>query len=223
MRWLACLGLLLTLGCTRTERRPAAAPARSRAPLPSVSAAAEPDATPWFSLGAAGDLEAAAARVLYEVDGQPHFYLRFRVSNRGDRPLGVDLRSYHEVLYPNQWGWSHEPQRSVIDETRAVFPPPTAQRADELRAAFKAGALILVPAHGQLEFYRDFNASGRADVERDPAEYLLIALDGQLLASDGAAVLQLRIGDDEAARVLALPAPLEWRRVPPAAITLTDR
>lgn len=211
------------MGCTRTERRPATPPDRARAPLPSVSAAPEPDATPWFSLGAAGDLEAAAARVLYELGGQPHFYVRFRVSNRGDRPLGVDLRSYHEVLYPNQWGWSHTPRRDVIDETRAVFAPPTAQRSAELRAAFQAGALTLVPAHGELEFYRDFNASGRADVERDPAAYLLIALDGQLLGTDGARVLELRIGDDEATRVLALPAPLEWRRVPASALTLTDR
>lgn len=224
MRWLACLGLALTMGgCTRTERHPATPPARARAPLPEVSVAPEPDTTAWFSLGAAGDLEAAAARVLYEVADQPHFYLRFRVSNRGARPLGVDLRSYHEVLYPNQWGWSHEPRRSVIDETRASFAPPNPQRSSELRAAFEAGALTLVPAHGQLEFYRDFNASGRADVEREPAEFLLIALDGQLLASDGDRVLALRVGDDEATRVLALPAPLSWRRVPAGALTLTDR
>jgi len=223
MRWLACLGLVLTMGCTRTERRPAAPPARSPAPLRSVSPVVEPDTAAWFSLGAAGDLEAAAAQELYEVAGQPHYYVRFRVSNRGARPLGVDLRSYHEVLYPNQWGWSPEAQRSVIDETRAVFPPPTAQRSAELRAAFAAGALTLVPAHGALEFYRDFNASGRADVERDPAAWLLIALDGQLLASDGEQVLQLRVGDDEATRMLALPAPLQWRQVPAGAITLSDR
>lgn len=184
---------------------------------------ADADTTTWFSLGSAGDLAAATARVLYEADGQPHFYLRFRVENRGDRALGVDLRGYHEVLYPNQWGWSHGPRRDVVDETRAVFPPATAERRSELRAAFQGGLLTRVPAHGALEFYRDFNASGRADVERDPAAYLLIAVDGQLLASDGDRVLELHIGDDEATRVLALPAPLPWARAPAGAITLTAR
>ena len=226
--WRAGLVVAAILGsataCSRADRHAAAPPPppAKPAPLPPVTHPA-PDRADWFTLAPGRLVTAAAERALYEAPGQPHFYLRFRVANRTARPIGIDLRKYFDVLYPNQWGWSPEPTRGVIDERRANPKALTPAEIAALKVDFAAGQLTAIPPGGQVDFYRDFNASGRADVDKAPGKFLLIPLDGQVIASDGDSVEQLRVPDDEAGRLLVIAAPLTWRSIPPGAVTLTDR
>ncbi|QDU95786.1 hypothetical protein [Lignipirellula cremea] len=157
--------------------------------------------------GQAGDVTATGWRVLrrgriacveaetalYEVMSKPHFFIHLRVRNIADRPIAVDLRDYWRVIYPNQWGPLDAGQRKVIDERRVLPTALDRAKRKELIAAFQAGTLTTIPAGQTVDYFREFNASGRADVERQTRghPFVFVSLDGEQIVTDGETVEQL--------------------------------
>jgi hypothetical protein len=99
----------------------------------------------------------------------------------------VDLRDYWNVIYPNQWGPVNTDHRQVIDEGRVDYPPLKESAEEKLLADFRAGTLTTIPAGTAVDYYREFNASGRADVEKQLKgfKYLIISLNGKQLLTEG--------------------------------------
>ena len=161
-------------------------------------------------------------RRLYERAGHEHFFVRVRVRNLTDRPLGLDLRDYWTVVYPNQWGALATERRDTIDESRMPARVLDAARCDDLRRGFVEGTLAALPAGGATEYYREFNASGRADVDAQAVErFLYVSLAGQTLVTDGenSENLPLEWGPSgsTANTDLVLAAPVAWTAVPDGA------
>ena len=170
--------------------------------------------------GALADVE--VERAGYDAGEPQHFFVRARVRNLTARPIAIDLRGRRPGLYVNQWEVSDLDHRTVIDEGRAIQAPLDGPAQAELRAAMAAGALTVIPAGGALDLYGSFNASGPAAVDRVAGRWLVLAVDGRLAVTDGAQVDDLRVGDDEAGRVVAIPAPVAWRPLPAGARRLPD-
>jgi len=161
-------------------------------------------------------------RRLYQQAGNPHFLVRVRIDNHSDHALGVDLRDYWAVVYPNQWGALREDHRSVIDEMRAYPKLLDAARRADLRQAHAAGNLTTVNAAGSVEYYREFNASGRADVDQQATErFLFVSLAGQTLLTDGARCFDQPAGSPGSSD-LVIAAPVPWGKVPSDAVVVDE-
>jgi len=180
----------------------------------------------WATIAQAPMAEVQVERALYEKPGAPHFFVHVRVLDRAPVSLGVDLRGYFDVFYPNQWGASDTPHRLGSDEVRMPVPPLDAATRAKLLSDHRAGLLSPLPPHAVLDFYRDFNASARSDVDAQSRKhpYVILAMDGRLDVTDGTDVTRLSFAPgDETTREVALPVPVRWERVPEGAIVLADR
>lgn len=187
-------------------------------------AARPPASGGWMPLAQGSLVRVEVERAFFELAGNPHFFVHVRVSNDGAAPVAVDLRSRWQTIYPNQWGGSDTPTRTVVDERRATVERMDAAAQGQLRAAFRAGALSPVPAHGAMDYYAEFNASGRAEVDRQALRYVLVSLAGELRATDGARTEQLSLDWSAAATRapdLAVASPLPWSAVPAGALAIT--
>jgi hypothetical protein len=178
----------------------------------------------WVPVAHGRMADAFVERVLYEKPGALHFYVHVRVARHAGANLGVALGDYFGVLYPNQWGASPTPNRQVVDEERMTQPPLDDGTRARLLADFQLDAMALVAGGGSLDYYRDFNASSRADVERQSRgyPYVIVAMDGRLDVTDGVEAERIVVSDDTM-REVALDVPVEWRVIPAGAIVLSDR
>jgi hypothetical protein len=194
----------------------------------SASAPTAPDDAAAFRPVVRGELaEVEEADHLYERPGSPFFFTRIRITNRAAVAIGVDLREYTQVIFPNQWGGLATPTRLVIDETRLVPVALDALRASALRSAFAASPspLVRVEPGASVDYYREFNASGRAEVDAVTEPYVFVSLSGQLLLTDGTRCENLGL-DPPATGTLgdagAFATPIRWGVVPAGAHVVTD-
>jgi hypothetical protein len=216
---LAVLALGAAIACRGT------APATAIAEPQATSLPPPRQAARWTRIAYGAMAEAFVEHVLYERPGAPHFYVHVRVLNRTAGDLGAWLR-YWDVLYPNQWGASETPHRQVIDEGRMTPPPLDGALRATVLAEYRRGAMARATAHGVVDYYRDFNASSRADVEAQSRgeRYVILAMDGRIDLTDGAAVERLALPpDDDTAREVTLDVPVTWSTIPEGATVLSDR
>jgi hypothetical protein len=216
---LAPLALAAAIACRGT------APATAIAEPEARSLPAPRQVERWTRVAHGAMAEAFVERVLYERPGAPHFYVHVRVANRTAGDLGAWLR-YWDVLYPNQWGASETPHRQVIDEGRMTPPPLDGALRATVLAEYRRGAMARATAHGVVDYYRDFNASSRADVEAQSRgeRYVILAMDGRIDVTDGTSVERLAPpAEDDAAREVTLDVPVTWLAIPAGAIVLSDR
>lgn len=168
-------------------------------------------AQPWQLVAESNTLRVEAGRARYTRGGPVGFCVRVRVTNLGDAPLGLDLREKENTVYANQWGYSRRAWREVIDERRAVRRPLDDADRAALQSAFTSGELTPLPARGATEYLRCIDAP--LDMgQPDGAPFFIVALDGEVRASDGVNATQLVIAD--AWRELALLAPVEAQPLP---------
>jgi hypothetical protein len=156
---------------------------------------------------------ASVERALYERTGSPHFYVRIRIENLTDRPIGVALGDRRRTIYVNQWGYLSTPHRLDIDETRAPPPPgdPAAPRTT-------------IPPHGTLDAYREFNASGRRDVDAQHGTYpyLFLSMDGVLDVTGEELGLSWIGSRSSVDTDVIIGAPVSWQLIPPGALVIDD-
>ncbi len=173
-----------------------------------------------------GELAAVyVEKALYEKEDEPHFYVRVRVKNLSERAIGVDLRDYSKVIYPNQWGVHLNPVRGVINERRMIPDTIDNELKSKLIAAFKNKELTIIEPHKSVEYFREFNASGRKDVDEKEGKYFILSMDGQLLVTDGKAVENVNLcrSRDKISPEntdLVIPLPIPWKMIPRAALII---
>ncbi len=173
----------------------------------------------WTTVARAAEIEVAVERALYERPASPHFFIHVRITNHRATDIGVDLRRYFEVFYPNQWGASQLDHRDVIDEERKVLS--TFDDAAETRRSREHG-LTAVRRGESVDYYSEFNASnrGEVDLQAASAKFVIVAIDGQLAVADEGHAQRLTPND--AMREVPVPAPVAWKTIPTGAKILTD-
>jgi hypothetical protein len=182
-------------------------------------------AAEWVTIARGRHADVLVERVVYDAPGAAHFSVHYRVTNKTSSVIGVDLRHYFGIFYPNQWGPSRTPRREVIDERR--MPP---LRLDDITHAkflfaFRADLLTRIPAHSAVEYYREFNASSRADVDAQARgfPYVIVTMDGWLDVTDDAEVERVLPPTDDSAREVVLEVPVRWAQVPAGAIIVSEK
>ena len=178
-----------------------------------------PTDSAWAEFVRSELLEVRVERRLYQQSGNPHFLIRVRLTNRTDSALGVDLRDGSRVFHPNQWGGLDEPFRGIIDESYAEPQALTPELSARLIAEHQAKALVSIPAGESIEYFREFNASGRADVDAVDTPYLFVSIMGQLFVTDGVRVENLLPME---AHAVYLRTPVAWSQVPDSARVIPE-
>ncbi len=119
------------------------------------------------------------------------------------------------VLYPNQWGGSDLDYRTVINERAMVPKKLDTQLRARLIEAFKSKRLTVLLPGKSIDYYSNFNASGRKDIQATKNQFILISIKGQLVFTDGNDVW-----DVQPSRDLAIKQPVIWKTVPEKAIVV---
>jgi hypothetical protein len=159
-----------------------------------------------------GQLAAVSVeRALYRGAGS-RFYIHVRIDNRVGSPIWVPVSDYTQSIYPMQWERSQLDHREVIDELREPHIPLD---RDRIREELLKGSMTRLQAAGRIDVYREFYGEAYQAVDAAPGRWVLVALDGRVLVTDGTRVDDLTVGEDEASRLLVVPAaPLVWQKLP---------
>ena len=176
----------------------------------------------WKTIAQGSTVTVAVERALYERSAAPRFFVRVRITNSGRTEVGADLRTYFEVFRPSQWSASPIEHREAIDERRMILPTFDATASAAVIADFRSGALAKIRAGGALDYYDEFNASTRADVDSQARSmaWVIVTMDGQLKISDGTSAE--RLVPIEPAREVPVRAPVAWKEIPAGANVILD-
>ena len=170
----------------------------------------------WLEAIKSDRVSVSVENALYEQEGHPNFFIHVKLTNRANRILGVDFQDQWKVVYPNQWGGSDLDHRTVINEREMIPKKLDSTLRKELLEAYSFKKMKSIPAGNDSDYYVNFNASGRKDVDKAQGKYILISIKGQMFFSDGSQVWDENSGYD-----LAILKPIEWKTIPKDAMTIT--
>jgi len=151
-------------------------------------------------------------RQLYVSDTSNYFYIHVSIKNISGNALGLDLSNSWHVLYPNQWQFSDTTFRTEINERLIIPEEITVAKTADIAKKIKDNKLIMVLPAKTYDYYTEFNAEKPNDSEIAKNKYLIVAIDGQMIFTDGANIEQIKCnGDLNVDRELALKCPFAWQ------------
>src|SRR5215469_2029097 len=168
-------------------------------------------------------------RALYERRTDEDCFMAVRVTNVTNRRVGVDLRRFWKVIYPNSQGFSKMPAPELIDEERLIQEPMSATEKKKLMKDYSGKGLAAIGPHGSITYFRGFTFGHNLRKEIDSAsyEYLIIGLDGALQMTDGLTteevIFPMNDRGAEGARWVAIPLPAIWQTVPNNSLVVENR
>ncbi len=177
------------------------------------------DAARWQLLGVVGPVRVAVEAAVYAAPGGgDKFTVRIRVTNVGDRPLGLDLA---ECVFPAAVGVARARRLPVHPNgIRAGAPvlSPAAERA--LVDAFDS-LTPLAPGES-LEYFPKKSPNTRARLDQQRGTHVHIFFAGRLLATDGDVVYLPSCSSDggQLGNWLRLPRPWTWKKLPADALLI---
>ena len=145
-------------------------------------------------------------KAIFHSPKNNNFLIKVEIKNISNKTIGVDLTDYWKIIYPNQWGISKKPYREVIDEGRMI--PDTVIDKTDLINKYNNQTLTFIKPNETIAYYRDWNGSGEKIELTDKKSFLIITIDGQLLLTNGEAVEQIIIGDNEKDRAIVFNYPI---------------
>lgn len=168
-------------------------------------------------------------RTLYERRKDEDCLIAVRITNIVNRPVGVDLRKFWDVIYPNSWGFSQTSAPGAVDEKRIIRQPMSAKDEQKLKLDYSEKRLTTITPHRSITYFRGFTIGRniRKEIDSVGNQYLIIGLDGALRITDGQTTEEMIFpANDEAAggaRRAALRLPASWQTVPPNSLVVEDR
>ena len=166
---------------------------------------------------------------LYERRKDEDCFIAVRATNVTNRPIGVDLRNFWKVIYPNSLGFSKTPTPELIDEERLIREPMSAAAKLKLMGDYSAKGLVVILPHGSITYFRGFTFGHkrRAEIDSSVYEYLAIGLDGALQMTDGLTteevIFPINDNDVEPARWVVIRLPATWQTVPKDSLVVEHR
>lgn len=152
-------------------------------------------------------VEVYADKTIYRSNADMNFLMKFTIKNISNKTIGVNLTDSSKGFYPNQWGFSSQPYRTVVDEEQ-IIPAKIIDTASILKK-FKDVTLTMVEPNQVVVYYRAWNGTGEKIDSKSKEKYLIISFDGQLLLTNGIKVENLTLlNAKEKDRVMVLKCPV---------------
>lgn len=151
--------------------------------------------------------------VLFEVSGEEDsFYAHFQVRNETDAGIGVDLDAGAGGIRPIQYTGLDTPVMEVIDISCPCVPVITDSLSSAVAAVYSSGGLTILGPGEAVEYYGEFDGSGRDEIDALDCRWLMMAYGGYITATDGsiAEVIAPEVG------FIYIPArfPVTWAGMP---------
>jgi hypothetical protein len=168
-------------------------------------------------------------RTLYERRKEEDCFIAVRVTNLTNRPIGVDLRNFWDVIYPNSWGFSKTPAPEAIEEERIIRQSISANDQKRMMLDYSESRLAPIIPNRSITYFRGFTFGRNIRKEIDSAgkQYLIVGLDGALRMTDGQTTEEMIFpANDEAAgsaRWVAIQLPVTWRTVSRNSLVVEER
>jgi len=86
-------------------------------------------------------------RTLYERRKDEDCFIAVRITNATTHPVGVDLRRFWNVIYPNSWGSSNTPAAELVDERRLIRQPISEEDKKKLMQDYSNHRLTTIMPH----------------------------------------------------------------------------
>jgi len=159
-------------------------------------------------------------RTIYERRKDEGCFIAVRITNLSNHGVGVDLRKFWNVIYPNSRGFSKTPAPELVDEERMIREPMSSADKKKLMLDYADNRLTTILPHRSIVYFRGFTFGHNLRKEIDSAgyEYLIIGLDGALQMTDGfileEVIFPMNDGAAESARWVAIRLPAIWQTVP---------
>jgi len=159
-------------------------------------------------------------RTLYERRKDEDCFIAVRITNAITHPVGVDLRRFWNVIYPNSWGSSNTPAPELVDEERRIRQPISEEDKKKLMQEYSNHRLTTITPHTSITYFRGFNfgRSIRKEVDSAANPYLTVGLDGVLEMTDGQTteevIFPMNDAGAERARWVAIRLPAIWEALP---------
>ena len=173
--------------------------------------------------------EVEVGRTLFERGKGEDCFIAVRVTNLTGRSVGVDLRKFWHVIYPNSWGFSKTPTPELVDENRMIREPLSAADKKKLLLDYSDHRLTTVMPRKSLTYFRGFTFGRNIRKEIDSAanEYLIVGLDGALEMTDGKTTEEIMFpandANTESVRWVAIRLPATWETVPQDSLVVEEQ
>lgn len=173
--------------------------------------------------------KAEVERRLYERGKDEDCLIAVRLTNLANRAVGVDLRKFWNVIYPNSWGFSKTPALGVVDEERIIREPMSAADKKKLMLDYSENRLTTLLPKRPVTYFRKFTVGYniRKQIDSDSDAYLIVGLDGALQLTDGQTteeiMFQQNDGVADARRWVAIRLPVHWRTVSQNSFVVEER
>src|SRR5215469_17889182 len=182
----------------------------------------------WYQVFQSRLAKVEVGRTLYERGKDEDCFIAVRVMNLTNRPVGVDLRKFWDVIYPNSWGFSTTPAPELVDEERRIREPISKEDNKRLMLDYADRRLTTVMPHRSFTYFRGFTFGRniRKEIESAGNQYLIIGLDGVLEMTDGQTTEEIifPLNDEraESVRWVAIRLPAIWEMVPQDALVVEE-
>jgi hypothetical protein len=182
----------------------------------------------WYQVFQGRLTKVEVSRTLYERGKGNDCFIAVRITNVTNRPVGVDLRKFWNVIYPNSWGSSSTPAPELVDEERWIREPISEENEKRLILDYADHCLTTIKPHRSLTYFRGFTFGRniREEIESEANQYLIVGLDGVLEMTDGQTTEEVLFGANdgraESARWIAIRLPAIWETVPPDSLVVEE-
>jgi len=165
-------------------------------------------------------------RTLYERRKDEDCFIAVRLTNVTNSPIGVDLRKFWNVVYPNSWGFSRTTAPELLEEERMIREPISEWDKRRLMLDYSDHDLTTIMPRKSITYFRSFTVGHNIRKEIDSAAnlFLIVGLDGVLEMTDGRTSEEIIFpANDERAdnvRWLAIRLPTSWETIPQGSLVL---
>jgi hypothetical protein len=172
--------------------------------------------------------EVEVGRILYERRKDEDCFIAVRIRSVTNRAIGVDLRKFWNVIYPNSWGFSSTPAPELVDEERLIRKPISEEDKKRLILDYSDHRLTTIVPHGSVTYFRGFTVGHniRKEIESAGNQYFIVGLDGALEMTDGQTTEELIFTADEgradSTRWVAIRVPAIWETVPQNSLVVEE-
>ena len=169
-----------------------------------------------------------ADRTLYERRKDEDCFIAVRITNVTNSPIGVDLRRFWNVVYPNSWGPSKTPAPELVDEERWIRKPISEEDKKRLTLDYSDHRLTTLMPHRSMTYFRGFTFGRniRKEIDSAASQYLIVGLDGVLEMTNGEtteeAIFPMSDAGDESARWVAIQLPVIWKTIPQDSLVVEE-
>ena len=164
--------------------------------------------------------EVYISKTLYTCKESNHLYIKFRIVNRSEKKIGVDLSDYWEVIFPNQW-IIHPIERQIEAVEYQEEPPSFELRKERMKRYLFNNKIPVIEPGEYLEYYRDYDSGKAKNIDLRKGEVLNISFDGVLFITDGEYFELVQCFDESKVyRNMYLMHPLKWDKVPADALII---